>query len=267
MTNITTTVLSLILVAGMSACAATQAVEPPLKVFVFAGTSNLCSGFSAELPDDLKQTQKDVLVYQGGRWVPLEPGGKAMPLPERFGPEVTFGQAMTKHLGEPIGIIMGGLIMVAPADHPETFTELINKVKEAQKSRPIVVAGMLIQAGERDGYTEEWAKAFQKNLTGLIERVRRDLGNAAMPIAINRAIPNSAAFPYVDEVRKTEASIDLPGFRVVDCDDVPRGGDKIHYTTKGQVELGKRYAAAMIELLKADKAEKKVDPTSAPAAK
>lgn len=54
---------------------------------------------------------------------------------------------------------------------------------------------------------------------------------------------------------------------MVDCDDVPRGGDRIHYTTKGQLEFGKRFATAMIELMKVDTTEKKADPTSAPAAK
>ena len=37
------------------------------------------------------------------------------------------------------------------------------------------------------------------------------------------------------------------------CDDVPRGGDKVHFNTEGRLEMGKRFAAAMIELIKVDK--------------
>ena len=52
-----------------------------------------------KLPEDLRQPLKDVLVYQKGEWTPLEAGKNLV------GNEATFGQAMTKHLGEPIGII------------------------------------------------------------------------------------------------------------------------------------------------------------------
>jgi hypothetical protein len=30
---------------------------------------------------------------------------------------------------------------------------------------------------------------------------------------------------------------------------VPRGTDKVHITTEGQLEMGRRFAAAMIELM------------------
>ena len=40
-----------------------------------------------------------MLVWKKGEWVPLEAGKNLV------GNEATFGQAMTKHLGQPIGII------------------------------------------------------------------------------------------------------------------------------------------------------------------
>jgi hypothetical protein len=52
-----------------------------------------------KLPDGLRQPLKDVLVYQKGEWTPLEAGKNLV------GNEATFGRAMAKHLGEPIGII------------------------------------------------------------------------------------------------------------------------------------------------------------------
>ncbi|MFA4943771.1 MAG: sialate O-acetylesterase [Lentisphaeria bacterium] len=259
MKNNPTTICSLILFAIVMTTtwigSVARAEEPPLKVFVFAGTSNL-AGLGAnvtELPDDLKGQQKDVLVWQDGAWTPLVPGKAPAKPGKMFGPEVTFGQAMTKHLGEPIGIITGGLGQFAVIDHPEIYAGLVNKVKAAQKSRPIVIAGLLIQAGERDGVTEALANAFPKNLTNFIDRVRKDFGTPAMPIVVNLAIPNTTMAPFVDVVRKAELSAKLPGFAVADCDDVQRGGDKIHYTTKGEIEFGKYFATAMIDLLKADK--------------
>lgn len=250
MKRVTATILSWILFAGLSAHAAAEG--PPLKVFLFAGTSNLASGKVAELPDDLKQPQDDVLVWQQGHWLPLNPGKSPLRWKgDHFGPEVAFARDMTKYLGEPIGIITTTLGAV---DNHKNYGEIVKLVKDAQKSRPIIIAGMLVQAGERDAETEERANALGKNLTDLIESARRDFGNAAMPLAINRAIPYKNKL--IDVVRQAEASLHVPGFRMVDCDDVPRGGDNTHYTSKGQLEFGKRVADAMIELMKADKPQK-----------
>ncbi|MFA4943782.1 MAG: sialate O-acetylesterase [Lentisphaeria bacterium] len=224
---------------------AAQAEEHPLKVFVFAGTSNLGSGTVSELPNDLKQPQKDVLVWQGNAWVPLDPG-KA-PLQGNggsFGPQVTFGQVMSKYFGQTIGIIMTGLGAV---DDHKGYDRIVKTVQEARKSRPIVIAGLLIQAGERDGWTEERAHAFQQNLTGLMESARRDFGNPAMLGSINLVIMGASTFGKI--IRNTETTFDMPGFRAIDCDDLPRI-DGIHYTSTGQMEFGKRFAGAMIDLMK-----------------
>jgi hypothetical protein len=51
-------------------------------------------------------------------------------------------------------------------------------------------------------------------------------------------------------VRKAQDGLKLPSFRVFDCDDVPRGGDKVHFNTEGRLEMGKGFATAMIELIK-----------------
>jgi hypothetical protein len=48
-------------------------------------------------------------------------------------------------------------------------------------------------------------------------------------------------------------TVRLPSFRLVNSARVERGGDRVHFTTAGRLELGRRYAAAMIELLPAAK--------------
>ncbi|MCI0657581.1 MAG: sialate O-acetylesterase [Acidobacteria bacterium] len=224
----------------------------PLKVFLFAGTSNLVSGSVDQLPKDLKMPQKEILVFHDGGWVSLEPGtSPARRNPNSFGPEVTFGPAMARHFGEPVGIIMTTLAAVSDR---AGYAETVKKATAARQSRPIVIMGFLLQAGERDARTQELAEAFQKNMTGLIDSARRDFGNPDLAVAINRAIPNPDMAKFLEKVREAESGLRVPGFRVVDCDDVERGGDKIHYTTKGQLEFGRRFAAAMIDLLTASKA-------------
>ena len=63
-------------------------------------------------------------------------------------------------------------------------------VKQArEKGRPIVIAGMLLDVSFRDGIKEETAKAYGENLIRWIESTRKDIGNANLPIVMNRAIP------------------------------------------------------------------------------
>ena len=112
---------------------------------------------------------------------------------------------------------------------------------------------MLLDVSFRDGIKEETAKAYGENLTRWIESTRREIGNANLPIVMNRAIPPVPGTPYLELVRKAQDSVKLPSFRVFNCDDVPRGGDKVHFNTEGRLEMGKRFAAAMIELMKVDK--------------
>ena len=50
-----------------------------------------------------------------------------------------------------------------------------------------------------------------------------------------------------------QESIKLPNYRMITCDDLTKRGDG-HYDTQGQQKLGKRFAAAMIDLLNPSKA-------------
>lgn len=240
--------LVLLLLVGTSASG--EEKERPLKVFVLAGTSNML-GASAKienLPEDLRQPLKDVLVYQKGDWAPVEAGKNLV------GNEATFAQAMTKHLGEPVGIIW---ISVASLSGKTPGPNINNIVKQSRdKGRPIVIAGILLDASFFAGSKEEEAKAYGENLARWVESTRKELDKASLPIAMNRAIPPVARTPYLDQVRKAQDAAKLPRFRVFDCDDVARGGDKVHFTTEGRLEMGKRFAAAMIELTKADKESK-----------
>lgn len=217
--------------------------ERPLKVFVLAGTSNMLGAVAKidKLPEDFRQPLKDVLVYQKGEWTPLEAGKNLV------GNEATFGRAISTHLGEPIGIVW---ISVASAGDKSPAAGINNIVKQAKgKGRPIVIAGMLLDVSFRDGIKEETAKAYGENLMRWIESTRKEIGNVNLPIVMNRAIPPVPGTPFLELVRKAQDSAKLSHFRVFNCDDVSRGGDKVHFNTEGRLEMGKRFAAAMMELM------------------
>jgi len=167
-----------------------QGGETPLKVFVLAGQSNMEGmAASADLPADMAQPQKDVLLYQAGAWVPLAPG-------KNFGPEIAFGRTMTAaQPGQQIGIIkvaVGGTNLAvkwSPDDIKSLYGKLVKQVKEAQKGRTIVIAGMLWMQGEADSKNEAMAGAYKANFLHLIESARRDFGNASLPFVFGRVNP------------------------------------------------------------------------------
>jgi hypothetical protein len=239
--------LALPLLVVAATYSAGRAEERPLKVFVLAGTSNMHGSPAriSDLPENIRQPLKEVLVYQDGNWVPVEPGKNVV------GNEATFGLAMASHLGEPIGIHR---ITVASAANRSPGVALSSFAKQAgDKGRPIVLAGMLLDVSFRDGNNEGNARAYAENLTHWVEVTRREIGNAQFPIVMNRAIPPVARTPHLEEIRKAQVALKLPHFRVFDCDDVTRGPDNVHFNTAGRLEMGRRFAAEMIELIKGDR--------------
>ena len=266
-------IVTFVLFLALAITAPATDTQKPLKVFILIGTSNMM-GFGAnigQLPADLKQPQKDVLVYQENAWVPLKLGEW-----KQAGPEHSFAQAMTKYLGEPVGIIKVVkpfnkgekkpsnetlAILWSPDDPQSRYAQLVQLVKEIQKQRPIVVTGICWDQSGRDTVKEETAKAYSKNMTHLIESMRRDFGDPALPFvcALDNTHPGKPdGFPYMDMVREAQISMKVPAFRTFDQNDLPRVMDTAkedyekhndHFTTAGEVESGKRYAAAMMELL------------------
>ena len=268
------TLCVLILVLAMAPSAA-RAGGTPLKVFILIGTSNMM-GFGAnvgQLPSELRQPQKEVLVYQDGAWVPLKPGEW-----HQAGPEHSFAQAMAKYFDEPVGIIKvvkslkkgdnkkGSetlAVLWSPDDPASRYAQLLEVVKEAQKNRPIVITGILWDQSGRDSRNEQDANAYQKNLIHFIESARRDFGNPALTFvcALDNTHPGAPEkFPYMDTIRKAQTAIDLPAYRTFDQNDLPRVKDTAkeddnqakhndHFTTASEVESGKRYATAMIDIL------------------
>lgn len=224
--------------------------QRPLQVFVLAGTSNM-HGRNAnpqDLPEGLRQPQPNILVHEKGEWTPLAAGKNLV------GNEATFGEAMTRHLGEPIGIIRIG---VGSASERPKGTSINNIVKQSRAAgRPVVIAGMLLDVSFRDGIQQEKAQGYAENLPRWIAAFREEIGVAQLPIAMNRAIPPVPKTPYLDQVRKAQDEARLPHFRLFHCDDVARGGDNIHFNTAGRLEMGRRFAAAMIELMKPSPSEK-----------
>ncbi len=232
-----------------------------LPVFVLAGQSNMEGvGLPRELPENLKGPHENVLFvkFWSVRFKPLDLHGKP-----RFGPELTFGLEMAKALGRRVGIIKiayGGtsierrwnpLVYDKKKHIGDLYRRLIGYVKGVKKKNPhIKIMGMVWMQGEADArYHAKRVDQYKKKLEALIEGCRKEFGCPNMPFVCGRVNPPKKRYIYVDNVRKAQETVSVDNYAWVDCDGLAKHKDDLHYNTKGQLELGKRFARAMIRLL------------------
>jgi hypothetical protein len=241
-------------VVGVLLSGTGMAKERPLKVFIFAGQSNMVGAGAdvSDLPEDLKGEQKMALFFDGGKWVMLAPGKTEK---SGFGPEISFSRKLSAEIKEPIGIIkhsVSGTNLAqhwSPANPKSLYAELLKKVKAAQQSRKTEMVGMIWMQGESDSLDKNMAEAYSKNLTDFIQTTRKDLKSPEIFFVAGRVNPPKDRFPFVDIVRNAQEKCTVPGYAFVDCDPFEKIRGRLHYNTRGLVDMGYRFANAMLILM------------------
>ena len=204
--NISRTLLPVLLLLFLTQASA-YAADKPIKTFILAGQSNMVGwGDSTKVPNELRNGNDRVLMFEQGKWQPLRPhqpankGQKRFGMTEfSFGPEIAFGREMaTAWPDETIGIIkfsIGGTSVLAwkpdwskeDADrvgqgrHGSLYKKLMAKVDQAKKSRDIEIVGFLWLQGGGDMKKVDVAKEYLGNLKSLVVAVRKATDVADLP--------------------------------------------------------------------------------------
>ena len=240
-----------------------------LTVFIMAGQSNMRGlGDPKGLSKELQQEQLDVLLFQkivadnglpAEKWIPLKPG-------TTFGPEVGFGAEIAKAYPKgTVGIIKvaidgSGITQWIPSGYYKT---MMDEVELARKGQDFKVAGFLWMQGETDTMNADLAKAYKANFAKLVDMLRKDFSNDKLPVVQGRIAKMlvKTSFPELDAVRKfqEENSKEIKNVSWVDTDDLENIGDNLHFNGKGQEELGRRFAKAILKMSKPPKEEKEDD--------
>jgi hypothetical protein len=229
----------------------TAKAAEPLKVFIFAGQSNMVGKRSlvADLPPVLQQAQENV-IFTGEQWVPLDPSTIQK---KGFGPEVAFTHAMSNKLNEPIGVVKyskGGTDIAedwSPTRPDSLYHKLLKLVRAAQASREIEIIGMLWMQGEADSKERQMAEAYAENIQQFITQARTDFASPEMIFICGRVNAPAKRFPYTDAVRSAQENCLLKRYAFSDLDDLPKGTDTVHYTTQGIVMMGHKFSKLMTE--------------------
>jgi hypothetical protein len=108
------------------------------------------------------------------------------------------------------------------------------------------IAGVFWMQGESDTNDSAMASNYQSNLIQLIERFRRDFAAPELPFVLGQI--NNAG-PFQSVVRAAQAAIPsvVANTAFEPTDDLQRSsypGDSNHFTTRGTIDLGIRFAGA-----------------------
>jgi hypothetical protein len=121
----------------------------------------------------------------------------------------------------------------------------------------LIPAGIVWMQGESDAaHTLEVAESYQANLKRLMDLIRAALRTDDLPVVIGRISdsrqdPSGKVWEYGDVLRASQAAYaeSDEGAALVTSTDGYGYSDKWHYDTAGYLDLGKRFAEAMSEML------------------
>jgi hypothetical protein len=134
------------------------------------------------------------------------------------------------------------------------YNNLLGFVTQIQEGREVAcpIAAVVWMQGERDARFPEAGREYEQNLSDLIHRLRGDLNAPGLPFLLGRINPPPAHYPAVEDVQQAQAAVAQKLDRVVlvSTEGLAKQRDELHYNTEGQIELGRRFAEAYLQMEK-----------------
>lgn len=183
-------------------------------------------------------------------------------------PETTFAPAIKKAFPDDDNIIVksaqGGQPIrqwvkswkapegskVSDTANGKLYDVLMAAVKNGIGSKKIDTVSFVWMQGERDA-RENLEAVYEKSLGALLGQLQADLGRKDITVVIGRLSDCSKSSSW-NAVRAAQVSFaeKTPRAGWVDTDDLNGADNNLHYNKEGYDELGRRFAAKTIELLK-----------------
>ncbi len=250
----------------------------PDILFLLSGQSNMAgNGFLPDLPKTSEYEAYRLPLKNVSIWNAKTKEWTLFEITDRFGPEVGFAHTLSKALPDThIGIVKyarGGTSM--DKWHPESkkklYPRLLADFWDAKNSVPEApLVAMLWHQGESDSSSKEVAMAYKGKLLQYIAFIRKDTKVPDLLFLCGQVNPGNSfrgrsRWGYVDIVRKAQEEINLANTAVVKTDDceknayiggeagtseeklIKKNEDNVHYSAKGQIKMGKRFAETYLE--------------------
>ncbi len=242
----------------------TQPVRLPgkarLHLYLLMGQSNM-AGRGVIGPED-KTPHPRVLVFtKEGEWEPaVEPVTHDKPGMLGVGPGLAFGKVMAEaDTNAVIGLVpcaLGGTPLKRWQRGGDLYLKAVVRAKLAMKDGTL--SGVLWHQGESDSGSSTNANSYGDRLAKMIRALRTDLGAPSLPFIVAQLgqylydrDPNRSPYARVVNQALEDLPRNVPGTACVSSKGLVHKGDQLHFDAASQRELGRRYAEAMSQLLKA----------------
>lgn len=251
-----------------------QAADDDVRVFIFAGQSNMVGSDSRDsLVDNhppfkgAAEPQKDIrFSYNLGPSKSSDGWVAVGPVDHVFGPEMTFARKLKQHVKYPIAIIKdawGGTTLVndwkpaGPDNGKKLYARLMSQVADRLKDlsdRGIKyrIEAMMWHQGENDMFNAEGIETYEKNLRNFIASVRKDLKTPRLKFFVGE-ISNKGVWGMDNRHRVAKICVQQKAVVKADPDvyfvptshlgfKIGRGvGLHYHFGTLGQLQHGEAY--------------------------
>jgi lysophospholipase L1-like esterase len=231
----------------------------PTAIFALSGQSNMSgAALSADIPKEFTVFPKNVRMWESGNWVEIKLG-------EKYGPEIGFAFEMSKKMPKQniglvkLGISGAGIVSWVGEGNPpkdkneyeygQAFEAWTSMVKKAMKSAPNAnLMGVLWMQGETDANKKELAEKYKANLQKLIKAFRKEVSSDNLPFLIGKI--QAKKFLFLKEVWKAqeETAKEIPHTVLVNTDSIELNKDNLHFSAKGQIDLGKAFATEFLKM-------------------
>lgn len=145
----------------------------------------------------------------------------------------------------------------------KTVRDGLERLRQENRNCKIRVRAMLWQQGERDSRSEDFANLYEENLRTLVERVREDLDIENLPFIYGKVhdstLQEVPSYRFNDKVIEAQSNVDqnsmhsnaMTGAHVIESGDLEVHGDLkdgfrdkdfAHFSTDGNLKLGREYA-------------------------
>ena len=234
---------ALLIGLAIAATSSAGAADPPVKVFLLAGQSNMV-GRAQPISDGTGPVDPDLLLYRNGAWqVAQDPLGPDNDKERGVGPGMTFGLGVLSH--EPSGTKVG-LIMCARGSTAIGAWQRgggpFDSCRSMAHSAGGTVAGVVFLQGEYESKFEPKAARWLKGF----EVAERDFQKAFGPVPFVLGQIGNINRPYAQQVRDAQAAAaaEFPAATLVPSIDLALQADGVHFTADAAKTLGYRYADA-----------------------
>lgn len=226
-----------------------------VRIYILAGQSNMMGkGQTYHLPATYKRQPHNVRFYYQGRPQPLARFS-------HFGPEVSFAHEIARALPNDTHIIIKhvatGSSITQWLPGSLLFNGMLRQRRFIKKDIDVEENNLKVDAviwmqGERDARTRHNATSYEGNLKRFILGLRLKLESTRSPFIMGQINPEDPAFSMMKTVQKAQQNTQrsLPNITLVSTNGLGKIYDHVHYDSKGQIELGRRFARAFINAKK-----------------